>query len=577
MNKKISSKLLLVVIIGVMILSITLMIVMVKYASNQAESLLGEQAVQVAETVAEGISVDEFQQVISNPSTETEAFQNIYQFLYGTFLRLSPKYLYTFVEHSETQIMFVVDGSGELNDEMVSMPSDIDDKVNYDEGIHEVIMNHKATFGAVYHSDEYGDMISSYAPIYDEQQQVIGYVGCDISAETYATIRNQLILRGVVSSLLIVGLLVIVFIVLIHRMIAKPIQQITQQAKRVQALDLGEFEHKHLMRRKDEIGALAQSFDSIVASLRSLVQTLTTSSTSLAGASHQLSEKSGQISKISEEIAKTVGELAEGAMTQASDTEHGVENMAMLGEMIQSNANNILSVTHESTEVQNKVKSGIEQIHAVTEMTRKTRQSTEEIFDIIKQTEENSLQINEANTLIASIADQTNLLALNAAIEAARAGESGRGFAVVAEEIRKLAEESRTSAETINQIVQALRTNAGYAVEKMHDVEEVIEEQSDRVNDAEEIYEEISVATMRAGKGMKEIQEHIEEMTEGKNKVMGVLESLAAIAEENAASTEEVSASTEEQTSQLQEIASESESLVSIAQSLEKQVKRFTL
>lgn len=54
---------------------------------------------------------------------------------------------------------------------------------------------------------------------------------------------------------------------------------------------------------------------------------------------------------------------------------------------------------------------------------------------------------------IGSITAQTNLLALNASIEAARAGEHGKGFAVVAEEVRILAENSKTASESIKGII----------------------------------------------------------------------------------------------------------------------------
>lgn len=79
------------------------------------------------------------------------------------------------------------------------------------------------------------------------------------------------------------------------------------------------------------------------------------------------------------------------------------------------------------------------------------------VSEQIARLNEQTSQIGSISDLVANLASQTNMLALNAAVEAVRAGESGKGFAVVAAEIRKLADQSKRSAEKINTLVESIQ------------------------------------------------------------------------------------------------------------------------
>lgn len=85
------------------------------------------------------------------------------------------------------------------------------------------------------------------------------------------------------------------------------------------------------------------------------------------------------------------------------------------------------------------------------------RQKVGQIAEQIVRLSEQTNQIGVISTLVSDLANQTNMLALNAAVEAARAGVAGKGFGVVATEIRKLADQSRQSAERINVLVSDIQ------------------------------------------------------------------------------------------------------------------------
>ncbi|NHI93349.1 MAG: hypothetical protein EAX96_12760 [Candidatus Lokiarchaeota archaeon] len=117
--------------------------------------------------------------------------------------------------------------------------------------------------------------------------------------------------------------------------------------------------------------------------------------------------------------------------------------------------------------------------------------TSEKIKNLAGEVQSSSDIIRKIMNLITNLSEQTNLLALNASIEAGRAGEHGRGFAVVAEEVRKLAEESKsavvTSNEEIFRIINRINDTVGLILKVNSDIEESVHKSEENTTALEEI------------------------------------------------------------------------------------------
>lgn len=403
-------------------------------------------------------------------------------------------------------------------------------------------------------------------------------------ASQYAEIeKNRNTLKNVIKyaeiiTITLIGIGVVLSIVVatvLSRAIARPVSRMTHAIEKIAA---GDLTSGHvIIKNRDEIGTMAISFNQMTDDLRELLARIRFSSKELAMQAEQLSASSEEGLASSEVVANAAEDNKRGSEQQTFLVNAAVDSMKELQNCVTKITNSNEEMLASSKAVSSLVAEGSTIVKDVSMQMNRIHTTIDHSATIIRQMVEHAVRIQRVTAIITEISDQTNLLALNAAIEAARAGEHGKGFAVVAEEVRGLAEQSKSSASEIEAMMNTIQAETKRAVLSIDEGSSSVAlglsstEKSLRVfEDIEKAVEEVDLKVGTVSSAIEQIQSVTEDVSSGSEEIRQLAKSAAATAQET-------SAATEEQLAVNEEISSSSQALADVAEVLQSEVSRFEI
>jgi len=418
--------------------------------------------------------------------------------------------------------------------------------------------------------------VTKYASFYIGQNNDYVVVVTADEDETLTSVNRILRNSIYASNFVLLACCIVGFIVALR--ICKPIEKVTMMITRLSELDFTESSvQKYLNKRKDETGVMGRAIDVLRKELVKVVGDISVHSGKLYDSSSTMKASASETTASVEQVEKAISEIAQGATSQAQETQTATENVILMGNMIEETNEEVETLRENARKMRDAGDKAIDILSDLNAINQKTKEAIQVIYEQTNTTNVSAMKIKEATDMISDIAEETNLLSLNASIEAARAGEQGRGFAVVASQIQKLAEQSNESARQIDNIINLLISDSEKSVETMEEVKVVIEKQNENVMNTENAFHDVKDGIDKSIDGIRAIASKTQKLDEARIKVVDVVQNLTAIAEENAASTEETSASATEVGSIVSSIASDVEQLNGIAKEMEESIKMFVV
>ncbi|MBL3730357.1 methyl-accepting chemotaxis protein [Lysinibacillus sp. HST-98] len=375
-----------------------------------------------------------------------------------------------------------------------------------------------------------------------------------------------------------VCLAVVLLVILIGFIATKAVNVPTRQLKSLlKRAEQGDFTANASYVAHDELGEVVLSYNQMVTEVKRLLHTVTDSAYEVEEMTGKLQKSSEQSSTTTLKIAKDVQSISESTSASSSKLASNTASLEEVLNDVQVILEKVQVVESFAQKTARDAESGTEIVQANLTQMQAIKQAVEKSNTAIFNLVERAASIDQMIEVIERITAQTNLLALNASIEAARAGEHGKGFAVVANEVRKLAEQTVQSTQTITSIVQNIHLDSNYAVQMMEGVLVATEKGVAVTGQTASSFDQILEKVHTIKPYMMEVSATVQEIANHTKKVSEDAGMLTALSDTNAVSTKHVATLTADQLTAQQQFHNYIKELRKVSKVLQIAVKRFSI
>lgn len=342
-------------------------------------------------------------------------------------------------------------------------------------------------------------------------------------------------------------------------------------------LRAGDFTINIPINEKNELGIMKKELGQTINSISDILKSIKENALLNSDNSKFLAETSEEVNETIKDVTAAIQEISSGAELQSNDLLKINDTFSKFGEKIESIVLSAEDVYKSTDKINIMAQSSNANLSLLVNVINNISSSFKDVDTRILSLGTRISEINNITGSINEIAEQTNLLSLNASIEAARAGESGRGFAVVAEEIRKLAEQSKASSNTIEKLVDDISNETNLVLDTTKNVNATLSDELGTVQSSVDDFKDIIFNLNDILPKIQKVNTNIVNIDKDKQKIVEIVQSTSSISEENSAAAQNISSSATEIAASIENVAGTASTFADKSNDLLAQINNFKL